>query len=87
LREVKAILGLTPYNRSYVRLCLPGLASAAAIVLVRMEAGLFHNVVLAIVAGLVLGYLIFIAGMLLGGLDEDDRLAAGAVVAKVRGMF
>lgn len=87
LHEVKAILGITPYNRSYVRLCLPGLASAAVIVLVRMEAGLFHNAAVAIVAGLVLGYLIFIAGMLLGGLDEDDRLAAGAVAAKVRGMF
>ena len=87
LREVKAILGLTPYNRSYVRLLLPVLGSAAAIALVRMEASWFHNVALAIVAGLVLGYLVFTAGMLPGGLDEDDRLVAGAIGPRLLGMF
>jgi O-antigen/teichoic acid export membrane protein len=87
LREVKAILGLTPYNRSYVRLFLPALGSAAIIALVRMEASLFHNVALAIAAGLSLGYLAFILLALLAGLDEDDRLVAGAIRARVWGMF
>jgi ABC-type transport system involved in cytochrome bd biosynthesis fused ATPase/permease subunit len=87
LREVKAILGLTPYNRSYVRLFLPALGSAAIIALVRMEASLFHNVALAIVAGLSLGYLAFILLALLAGLDEDDRLVAGAIRTRVWGMF
>jgi O-antigen/teichoic acid export membrane protein len=87
LREVKAILGLTPYNRSYVRLLLPVLGSAAIVALVRMEASLFHTAVLAIVAGVALGYLAFIALVLLIGLDEDDRLVAGAMGARVRGML
>lgn len=87
LREVKAILGLTPYNRSYVRLFLPVLSAAAIVALVRMEATLFHNVVLAIVAGLALGYLAFISLVLLAGLDEDDRLVAGAIGSRVRGML
>jgi len=87
LREVKAILGLTPYNRSYVRLFLPVLGSAAIIALVRLEASLFHNAVLAIVAGLALGYLAFIALVLLVGLDEDDRLVAGAIGSRLRGML
>jgi O-antigen/teichoic acid export membrane protein len=87
LREVKAILGLTPYNRSYLRLVLPVLGSTAVIAVVRMEASLFHNVVLTLVAGLLLGYAVFIAGMLLGGLDEDDRLVAGALGPRVLGVF
>jgi hypothetical protein len=66
---------------------LPVLGSAAAIALVRMEASWFHNVALAIVAGLVLGYLVFTAGMLPGGLDEDDRLVAGAIGPRLLGMF
>ena len=40
-----------------------------------------------IVAGLLLGYAVFIAGMLLGGLDEDDRLVAGALGPRVLGVF
>jgi O-antigen/teichoic acid export membrane protein len=87
LREVKAILGLTPYNRSYIRLFLPVLGSAAIVALVRMEASLFHNIVLAIVASLSLGYLAFILLALLAGLDEDDRLVAGAIGSRVRGML
>ena len=87
LREVKAILGLTPYNRSYVRLFLPVLGAAAIVALVRMEASLFHAVALAIVVGLSLGYLAFIALVLLVGLDEDDRLVAGAIGSRVRGML
>jgi O-antigen/teichoic acid export membrane protein len=87
LREVKAILGLTPYNRSYVRLFLPVLGTAAIVALVRMEASLFHTVALAIVVGLSLGYLAFITLVLLVGLDEDDRLVAGAIASRVRGML
>jgi O-antigen/teichoic acid export membrane protein len=87
LREVKAILGLTPYNRSYIRLFLPVLGAAAIVALVRMEASLFHAVALAIVVGLLLGYLAFIALVLLVGLDEDDRLLADAVGSRVRGML
>jgi O-antigen/teichoic acid export membrane protein len=87
LREVKSILRLTPYNRSYVRLFLPVLGSAAIVALLRMEASWFHNVVLAIMAGLALGYLVFTSLVLLVGLDEDDRLVAGAIGSRVRGMF
>jgi len=86
LREVKAILGLTPYNRSYVRLVVPVLSTAATIVLVRMEASWFHSAVFAIVAALLLGYLVFTALSLFAALDEDDRLVAGAVGSRLRGM-
>ncbi len=86
LREVKAILGLTPYNRSYVRLVVPALSTAATIVLVRMEASWFHSAVFAIVAALLLGYLVFTALSLFAALDEDDRLVAGAVGSRLRGM-
>jgi O-antigen/teichoic acid export membrane protein len=87
LREVKAILGLTPYNRSYIRLLLPVSGSIAIVALVRMEASLFHTVPFAILAGLLLGYLAFIILVLLVGLDEDDRLVADAMGSRVRGML
>ena len=87
LREVKALLGLTPYNRSYVRLVVPVLGTAVTIVLVRMEASWFHTAVYAIVAALLLGYLVFTALSLFAGLDEDDRLVAGAVGSRLRGML
>ena len=87
LRDVKAILRLTPYNRSYVRLLLPVLGSAAIVAMVSMEARLFHNAVLAIVAGLALGYLSFTSLVLLVGLDEDDRLVVGAIGSRLRGML
>jgi O-antigen/teichoic acid export membrane protein len=87
LREVKAILGLTPYNRSYLRLFLPVLGTAAIIALVRLEASLFHTAALAIVVSLSLGYLAFTSLVLLVGLDEDDRLVAGAIGSRLRGML
>jgi len=87
LREVKAILGLTPYNRNYVRLLLPVLGTVAMVALVGMEASRFPNAVLAILAGLVLGYLAFTSLALLVGLDEDDRLVAGAIGSRVLGML
>lgn len=87
LHQVKALLGLTPYNRSYGRLFLPVFGGAVAIVLVRAEARFFHNAAIAIVAALMLGYLVFTAATLLGGLDEDDRLVTGAVGSRVRGLF
>jgi len=62
------------------------LSTAATIVLVRMEASWFHSAVFAIVAALLLGYLVFTALSLFAALDEDDRLVAGAVGSRLRGM-
>ena len=87
LREVKTILGLTPYNRSYSRLLFPVVGAAATIALVRMEAGLFHAAVLAIIVSLSLGYLVFTLLVLLAGLDDDDRLVARAIGTRLRGMI
>ena len=87
LREVKQILRLTPYNRSYVRLFVPVLGAAVMVVLARMKASLFHPAALAVVLALWLAYLAFISLVLFVGLDEDDRLVAGAIGARVRGMF
>ena len=87
LREVKGVLGLTPYNRSYIRLFFPVLGTAVVVALVRMEASLFHGFVLPIVVGLVLGYFAFTSLALLAGLNEDDRLVAGAIGSRVRGML
>ena len=87
LREVKARLGMRPYNRSYVRLLLPILGASVMVVLVRLQVHRFHSTIIAILAGLILAYSVFTALVLVVGLDEDDRLVAHAIASKLTGMF
>ncbi len=83
LAAVRSKLGLSPYNRSYLRLALP-IAGALAVVLgLRMGLGAVRQEWAVIGAALLLGYLAF-AGIALGfGLDADDKLIARAVWARV----
>ena len=85
LREVREALGLTPYNRSYVRLFFPVLAAALVVAVVRFETTWLRPAALGILVALVLGYLTFTTLVLLLGLDADDRLVVGAMRARIRG--
>jgi O-antigen/teichoic acid export membrane protein len=85
LVEVRSVLNLSPYNRSYLKL-LPPAAGALAIALLVGKAAAFLRAdwIVVIVAG-VLAYAVFSAGAFAMGLDADDRLIANAVWARVRG--
>jgi O-antigen/teichoic acid export membrane protein len=87
LREVNRVLGLNPYNRSYIRLLPPILGAAILAALVRIESHWFHPAAVAILIALVLAYLAFVSLVLIVGLDEDDRLVADAIASRLRGMF
>ena len=80
-------LGLSPYNRSYLRLTRPLVATFAVLFGLRGSLAAAPQPWVVIGAALLLGYLAFGGVALAFGLDADDRLIAGAVWTKVRGPF
>jgi len=87
LVEVRKVLRLSPYNRSYLRL-LPSVGSALLIALLVSKASLFgRSDWMVVAASLVLAYVGFSVTAFAMGLDADDRLIANAVWARARGFF
>jgi O-antigen/teichoic acid export membrane protein len=87
LGAVHSVLGLFPYNRSYLRLIVPVTATVASLLLLRYSSHYFQNSWLLVAAAIVAGYVVFASTVLVSGLDADDKLIADAVWYKVRGMF
>jgi O-antigen/teichoic acid export membrane protein len=87
LLEVKMLLRLFPYNRSYWRLTAPaGVALAAAI---GLRVG-FRSVkadIAVLIFSTVLVYVLFLGTLLFSGLDADDRLITNAIWSKIRNSF
>jgi O-antigen/teichoic acid export membrane protein len=79
LREVREALQLSPYNRTYLRLLLPGAATIVAAVGVRMLAAGIHPEWMAIAAAMIAAYAAFCGLSLLVGLDDDDRMIVAAI--------
>ncbi|HEY6337923.1 MAG TPA: flippase [Candidatus Sulfotelmatobacter sp.] len=84
LLEVRSALGLSPYNRSYIRLVVPTMAMLAAIVLLRVSSGVFGHDWLAAAVAFLFAYGVFAAAVLALGLDADDRLIATAIWSRLR---
>ena len=85
LREVRAALQLSPYNRTYLRLLLPCAASVAAVLGVRLLTAGFHPEWMTIAAALLVGYAAFCGLALLVGLDDDDRMIVTAIQRRLLG--
>jgi O-antigen/teichoic acid export membrane protein len=87
IRQVRSALQLSPYNRTYLRLLGPCLASLA------MTAGLrllvrslhLHPEWLWIGIALVVSYASFCGLALLAGLDDDDKMIVAAIRGRVLG--
>lgn len=88
LFEVRKAMGLTPYNRSYLRLLLPaGLTLGVVLALKNYEVAFHHNW-LAVVVAMVAAYSVFpTVFYFTAGLDADDRLIASALWSRMRGIF
>ncbi len=84
LLEVRKALGLSPYNRSYIRLLIPTLAMLAVTMLLRMNSSVFGRDWLAAAVAFLLAYAVFAAAVLAFGLDADDRLIASAIWSRLR---
>ena len=87
LREVRRRLRLSPYNRSYVRLMLPLLATLAVCFLLRAALAGARPPWVPIAASLPLAYLVFVGGAWVAGVDADDRLIARAAWARVQALL
>jgi O-antigen/teichoic acid export membrane protein len=84
LVEVRKVLRLSPYNRSYLRL-LPSVGGALLIAWLVSKASLFVRADwVVIVVSLVLAYGVFSVVAFAMGLDADDRLIANAVWARAQ---
>ena len=84
LREVRKALGLSPFSRSYLRLLGPTVVTTLVALGLKREADIFRHNWLAIGISLLASYLVFAAVVAALGLDEDDRLVATAMWARVR---
>jgi O-antigen/teichoic acid export membrane protein len=87
LVEVRSALKLSPYNRSYFKL-VPPLTTALFVTWLASKFSIAASMktdLIMIFIALVSAYATFSAVALLMGLDEDDRLIANAVWARVRG--
>jgi len=84
LVEVRHCLGLSPYNRGYIRLVPPTLVVLAVTVVLRMNSGVFGRDWIAAAAAFFSAYVVFAAVTLVVGLDADDRLIATAIWSRLR---
>ena len=84
LFEVRNVLKLSPYNKSYVKL-LPPVGAAALVTLLLRRASIFAGAqIVGIAVSLLLGYAVFCALAFVTGLDADDRLITNAILSRVR---
>jgi O-antigen/teichoic acid export membrane protein len=87
LRQVRAALQLSPYNRTYLHLlgpCLASLTLAAGLRLLVRALDL-HPEWLWIGMALLISYAAFCGLALLVGLDDDDKMIVGAIRDRVLG--
>lgn len=87
LVEVRRVLKLSPYNRSYLKL-LPSIGSALLITLLVSKVALFVRADwVVVVVSLLLAYGGFSVVTFAMGLDADDRLITDAIWVRARGYF
>jgi len=84
LYEVRKALGISPYNRGYLRLLWPTAAASALILVLKKYSDVVHHDWLAVGIALILAYGIFGAVVLFVGLDADDRLIATGIWSRIR---
>ncbi len=84
LLEVRRVLALSPFSRSYFRLLIPTIAALLAVLLLKSESNIFQRDWLAIAVSLLGSYLVFAAAVAAVGLDEDDRVLGLAIWSRVR---
>ena len=85
LYEVRKALGISPYNRSYFALSIPGFSALLTVLLVRYSTGSSVSPGFVIALSLLLGYAMFGGLAVAFALDADDRLFARSVWLQLRG--
>jgi O-antigen/teichoic acid export membrane protein len=86
LREVRATLGLSPYNKTYRDLLLPGFGAVGVALLMQAFGIPARLAWLYILVAIAVAYLVFAGVAILLGLGPDDRLILNAIYARFRGL-
>jgi hypothetical protein len=84
LREVRAALQLSPYNRTYLRLIVPAMMSLGVTFSVKFPVRHLQPQWLWIGITLMISYATFCGLSLLFGLDDDDRMIVTAIRGRVQ---
>ncbi len=87
LIEVRKALDIFPFNRSYLRLAIPGALAAGVVLLVRMWTTSNAHPWLAILVALTLAYLGFAVSATKLSLDQDDRMIVEAAWSQLKGSW
>ncbi len=87
LMEVRSALGISPYNRRYLHLLPAVLVSSGLVAGLRWATDSFRLQWAVILISAALSYLALAGISMMVGLDENDRIVADAVLARLRGMF
>jgi O-antigen/teichoic acid export membrane protein len=82
--NVRSVMRLSPFSRSFVRLSAPLIASVVLALVVRRAQGLFQHDWLTVGVSLLATYGTFIGVAVAMGLDADDRLVINALWSRIR---
>ena len=82
--NVRRMLGLSPFSRSFARLLAPVGASVVLALLVRRQQDFFRHDWLIVGASLLVTYAVFVGVAAAMGLDADDRLIVRALWSRIR---
>ena len=87
LWEVRSVLRLSPYNRSYWKLLGPTAALLSVLWLIYSRAGQAPHPLAWLLAALVLGYTVFLIAVICFGVTDDDRMLIATVKQRVEAAF
>jgi O-antigen/teichoic acid export membrane protein len=87
LLEVRMLMKLFPYNRTYWGLAVPTAVTLAAAIGLRVGLRSVKADVAVLTFSTALVYVIFVGTVLLLGLEADDRLIATAIWSRIRNCF
>jgi O-antigen/teichoic acid export membrane protein len=84
LYEVRKALGISPYNRSYFALLIPGMSTLFAVLFIRFSTNSINQRWFVVALALLLAYAVFGGLAAAYALDPDDRMIARSVWSKLR---
>jgi O-antigen/teichoic acid export membrane protein len=87
LLEVRMLMKLFPYNRTYWGLAVPTAVTLAAAIGLRVGLRSVKADVAVLTFSTALVYVVFVGTVLLLGLEADDRLIATAIWSRIRNCF
>jgi O-antigen/teichoic acid export membrane protein len=87
LAEVRGLLQLSPYNRSYLKVIVPTIAAVACLWIQHSIVPASSHLVRVVLAALTVSYTVFLSSFVSFGLTDDDRMILGTVWRRIEAVF